>query len=138
MTVDPRKSRVRRNDEVDRSPAEAWTLHEHIADAISNEAQKLVNMAGSVELAKEALESTVEPLSTSQKQELAKQLGYESFDDLLAASNVMTLSDGSTWCLTADRSGAWLVWNVYAVDIAQRFDSKDEALAMMRQPRDLG
>ncbi|MEX2308926.1 MAG: hypothetical protein WD738_15100 [Pirellulales bacterium] len=111
------------SEKVDQSyaAAEAWTEHEHGAEAVSNQAQKLVNMAGSIELANEALKSTVDPLSGTQKKEVAKQLGYESFEALLAASMVMTLGDGSAWCLTRDRSGAWAAWNVCAIDLPHRF-----------------
>lgn len=110
------------SDKVDasKSVADAGANQERLADVVSDHAQKLVNMAGSIKLAKETLKSTVEPLSATQQQEVAKQLGYQSFEDLLAASMVMTLADGSAWCLTRDRSGAWTPWNVYAIDLPHR------------------
>jgi hypothetical protein len=54
-------------------------------------------------------------LSASQKDVLARQLGYDSFDRLLQASTVVTLSDGSVWWMTADRNGAWTAWNLCAL-----------------------
>ena len=36
-------------------------------------------------------------LSSLQRLLLARQLGYDSFDSMIAASTVVSLSDGSTW-----------------------------------------
>jgi hypothetical protein len=57
-------------------------------------------------------------LPASQKERLARQLGYDSFDRLLQASKVVTLSDGSTWWLTADRNGVVTPWNFCALESA--------------------
>ena len=62
--------------------------------------------------AMQTFEETFEQLSPLQKLLLARQLGYESFDSLLAASTVVTLSDGSAWWLSADRHGEWTAWNL--------------------------
>jgi hypothetical protein len=61
-------------------------------------------------------EPTFAHLPASQKEKLARQLGYESFDRLLQASKVVTLSDGSTWWLTADRNGVLTPWNLCALE----------------------
>jgi hypothetical protein len=106
-----------------------WSSHEHVADSVVAEAQKLVNLAGSVELAKESLKATLEPLPQAQQVGLAKQFGYDTFEELLAASTVISLADKSIWCVTTDRSGRWAVWNLYAIDEIRRFDSRTDALA---------
>jgi hypothetical protein len=58
-------------------------------------------------------------LSSSQKTKLAHQLGHESFESLLAASRVVTLSDGSQWWFTADRNGAWTAWNLCPIEFSE-------------------
>lgn len=132
------RKNARASNDIDESEtaAETWRQQEHAADTVSNEVEELLNMAGSVSLASGALQSTVEPLSAVQKQELARQLGYDSFEALLAASTVLTLQDGSGWCLTRDRSGAWAAWNVYAIDLPSRNRTREEALAVVQGGRD--
>jgi hypothetical protein len=83
----------------------------------------------------EALQSKLAALSPSQQGRLARQLGYDSFESLLAASMVMLLDDRSAWCLTPDRCGAWTAWNVCAIDQPQQFGTRDEALATLRERR---
>ncbi len=100
-----------------RSAAQCWTAREHVAGASSSEAPTFGKISGSIERTTEALQSTVELLSSAQKHELARQFGYDSLESLIAASSVMTLSDGSAWCLTANPSGAWTIWNVCAIDM---------------------
>jgi hypothetical protein len=110
---------------------DVWTDRERIADSAFSQSQKLASMAGPVEVAKEALKSTVEPLTALQKHEVAKQLGYDSFEALIAASMVVTLEDGSAWCFTRDRSGAWTPWNVCALDLPAQFKTKEEAIRVI-------
>lgn len=66
--------------------------------------------------AAQALDEKFGQLSTLQKLLLARQLGYDSFDSMLAASTVVSLSDGSTWWLTADRFGGRTAWNLCQLD----------------------
>jgi hypothetical protein len=69
--------------------------------------------------ASEALEKSFEHVPALQKLLLAQQLGYESFSSMLAASTLLRLSDGSTWWLTADRNGVWMVWNHCSIEVPQ-------------------
>jgi hypothetical protein len=78
---------------------------------------------------KRLLEESFEQLSSSQKSLLARQLGYDSFANLLAASKIVTLSDGSTWWLTADRFGAWTAWNCCAIGMSADVRVPDNTLA---------
>src|SRR5436309_13682271 len=66
-----------------------------------------------------ALDEKLGQLSTVQKLLLARQLGYDSFDSMLAASTVVSLSDGSTWWLTADRFGGRTAWNLCQLEFPQ-------------------
>jgi len=79
--------------------------------------------------ARQAPKDVFAHLPASQKLQLARRLGYDSFASLLAASTVVTLSDGSTWWLTADRFGGWTAWNLCAIDAphSQSDDSEDVA-----------
>jgi hypothetical protein len=87
----------------------------------------LLNAACSSQVAKARLKKTFSRLSPLQKLLLARQLGYDSFSSMLAASTVATLSDGSSWWLTADRYGAWTAWNLCQLDISHRGESDGDA-----------
>src|SRR6478672_7566735 len=73
------------------------------------------------------LESSFEHLSVSQKEMLARQLGHASFSELLQASKVVTLSDGSRWWMTADRNGALTAWNLCALQGTQPAHTSERA-----------
>jgi hypothetical protein len=107
--------------------AEAESNPRHIAAA--NEIHQLTSRAHSFALAEDTLQSKIKRLTASQKRAIARQLGYDSSDALLAASMVMTLGDGSAWCLTLDRSGIWAAWNVYAIDLPRRSKTQEKAPA---------
>lgn len=81
------------------------------------------------ERVRKTLEENFEQLSSPQRFLLAGQLGYESFDKLLDASTVVTLSDGSVWWLTADQFGAWTAWNLYAIGFPQDGQTSDATVA---------
>ena len=85
------------------------------------------NAECSSELAKQTLEESFKQVSPSQKMLLARQLGFESFAGLAAASTVVTLSDGSRWWLTADRFGAWTTWNLCALEFPPSNDASETA-----------
>ena len=44
---------------------------------------------------KQFLDASIQRLTARQKQRLAQRLGYESFEHVIAASTVITLSDGA-------------------------------------------
>jgi hypothetical protein len=79
----------------------------------------------STKSAKRLLEEAFEQLSSPQKSMLAHQLGYDSFAGVLAASTVVTLSDGSAWWLTADRNGSWTAWNLCSIGFSQGCQTSD-------------
>lgn len=94
----------------------------------------LLNAACSSEVAKATLEKTFSGLSSLQKLLLSRQFGYDSFNNMVAASTVATLSDGSSWWLTADRYGAWTAWNLCQLDIPHGAAS-DGHEPLPRKPR---
>jgi hypothetical protein len=66
-----------------------------------------------------ALDEKFRQLSPLQKLLLARQLGYDSFSSMLAASTVVTLSDGSRWWVTADQYGGRMAWNLCQLEFSQ-------------------
>jgi hypothetical protein len=95
--------------------AKANHTHTVPADSVRPGARKLQSSDG----AALALNEKFSQLSTLQKLLLARQLGFESFDSMLAASTVVSLSDGSTWWLTADRFGGRIAWNLCQLEFPQ-------------------
>jgi hypothetical protein len=67
----------------------------------------------------ECLKARLDALSERHRRELARNLGRNSFDAMLADSTVMTLSDGSAWWLTSDQSGGYVAWNFIAINPGQ-------------------
>jgi len=74
------------------------------------------------------LKSALDQIPESQKDLLARQLGHDSFEAVLQASTVVTLSDGSTWWITADRNGAWTAWNLCTLPIAPAAEAGETAV----------
>jgi hypothetical protein len=110
-----------------------WAGHEHVADAAQIAAQRLVDAAGSVELAKQALANTKEPTETSSDapaasaDSFAQQHGFGSYLELFEAAEPITDASQGVWMLAACRSG-YMAWSEreYA---AVRFADRAEAVA---------
>jgi hypothetical protein len=102
-----------------------WHEHEHSAPAIELEAQQLIDHAGSPDLAKQAIDAAnhhhVEAAGPAD--ELARELGFGSRIELLAASSSLTLQDGTPWWVTAVEEKGWVVWNEQALAAVQQFAS---------------
>ena len=100
--------------------SEAWQEHEHIAPPLVNQAQRLLDDAGSPELAKHAVDAVakslplatnVQSLATSAHDQFARQLGFVSYLSLFEASTPLRGTVGKQWFLTALRTDLWVVWN---------------------------
>ena len=85
---------------------------------------------------KQFLDANIQRLTARQKQRLAKRLGYESFDNVIAASTVLTLSDGSSWWLTVDLIGRRTAWNLCAISVLT--DERRVDFAAHRRGRNVG
>jgi hypothetical protein len=108
-----------------------WIMHEQHADQTRQEAQRLLDVAGSVERAKAALEDAAEPAEAAEQispDAFAKQLGFASYLDLFEASTPISSADGKAWCLTRLAGDEWIVWNDRDLAIAGRFATQDDAL----------
>ena len=115
------------------SNPEVWTVHEHVADPVSKEAQHLVRLAGSVALAKQALDAVQETMSTAAQQELAQDLGYASVPLMLEQTELVALPNGSFMHLTTDTDGYWVAWNNKPFYDIQRFASRQQALTTLQE-----
>jgi hypothetical protein len=114
-----------RADNCGSSPNGASSRMNHRAETCDG--RHLRHAECSAELVKQTLEDTFKQVSLPQKSLLARQLGFDSFEDLVAASTVATLSDGSRWWLTADRFGAWTAWNLCALEFPPSYCANETA-----------
>lgn len=120
------------------SPAAAdWKRHEHVAGPVQNQAQKLIDEAGSPGLAKEAInaaanqhaEKPAPQASASAKDHFARNHGFQSYLDLFEASTTMAQCEGKNWFVTALPAGKWIMWNDQDLQAEQSFDTFEEACA---------
>jgi hypothetical protein len=126
------------------SPAknsEHWQAHEHTTPAIQNEAQKLVDRAGSPELAKHAVDEAAKSAASaavpgSAHDQFARQWGFPSYLALFEASDPIASAGGKQWCVTALTEDRWILWNdddlVAAGPYPTREAAEREALASER------
>ena len=64
------------------------------------------------------------------KEDFARRWGFASFLEMFEASTPVGKADGKKkWLLTALRGGEFLLWNDGMIGAAQKFKSRDEALA---------
>jgi hypothetical protein len=117
------------------SPEREWEGHEHISSEAEIEAQKLVNVAGSVALAKQAIDRTIEPASAYSREQFAEQMGFASLPEMLAASTPLSDQSGQSWYVTPDETGRWVVWNERELIRSQPFSTVNEAIASIQGRR---
>lgn len=119
----------------DPSSPEAWREHEHVAPPVANQAQRLVDEAGSAELAKQAVDSLphgpsdakTQPLAYSAHDQFARQLGFASYLSLFEASTPVRSAAGRQWLITALRTDEWVVWNDADLAIAGTYLTREAA-----------
>ena len=116
--------------------AEGWKEHEHVAGPVQNEAQRLIDDAGSPELAKKAIDSAAQehvkqPVqrSESEKDRFAHNHGFRSYLELFEASTTMSQTDGKNWFVTALPGGKWIKWNDQDLHTECMYNSSEEACA---------
>ena len=115
--------------------ARTWSTHEHLADSVSLEAQRLVNMAGSVELAKQAVDAAVEATPGGEHGPLADELGYPSSAEMLKATITVVAADGCQWRVTLDRRGRWVAWSERHAGVRRYYPAKDDAVEHLQTGR---
>ncbi|MGE0759059.1 MAG: hypothetical protein AB7O38_18720 [Pirellulaceae bacterium] len=120
-----------------------WKEHEHVAPAVQVEAEKLVERAGSAELAKQAIDevSQQEKRLAAQREELARQHGFPSLDAMLASSIRLSAPDGSAWWATEIQHEGWMIWSDRELAVKRRFPTLEAChrfLASERGAPDVG
>jgi hypothetical protein len=63
---------------VSATPPADWIRHEHVSDQVQLEAAKLVDLAGSAELAKHAIDVLEQKIATDDQRDCGSGLGDES------------------------------------------------------------
>jgi len=135
---------AKRTESSSAKSAERWPSHEHITPAIQNEAQKLVDRAGTPELAKHAVDEAVQSAAAaglgSAHDQFARQWGFPSYLAMFEASDPILSAGGKQWCVTALAEDRWILWNdddlVAAGPYPTREAAEREALASERDVAD--
>ena len=111
------------------TPPEAWQEHEHVAPPVQNQAQKLLDEAGSPELAKRAVDAAAktQPLPVSAHDQFARQLGFASYLSLFEASTPIKSALGKQWLVTALRTDQWILWNDSDLIVAGTYPTREAA-----------
>lgn len=106
-----------------------WREHEHQSSALNVSAIKLLNEAGTLGLAIQALETAERLLNDADAYELAlaNGCGHESYSELVAASKTVGDEDDVPWYLTELPDGRWLAWNKKSLHHARDFESQESA-----------
>ena len=110
--------------------------HGHIAAIVNKEARHLIQLAGSPELAKRAIDvisESEERMRSAMNEELAKDLGYLSVSQMMKQTEVISLPNGSHVHLTTDSDGFWVAWSDKPYYDFQRFESRKQALSSLRE-----
>jgi hypothetical protein len=127
-----------------------WHEQEQTAEPTNMQAQRLVEQAGSPEMAKQAIDtvaaraqqgSKADPRDPARsadsyeqrKTQLAEQLGYASYLELFEASTPVPTQDGKAWCVTSDHRGSWVIWNDEELEARGGAATKQDAMATILQ-----
>jgi hypothetical protein len=112
-----------------------WSQHEHVAAPVDAEANRLIAVAGSPELAKQAVDSagvaSEQPPPVRSLEELARRTGFAGRSELLSASTPLSAPDGSLWWATAVDGNRWIVWRLEELSLERTFASVEEIQAYL-------
>jgi hypothetical protein len=125
--------------------ADEWSRHEHVTPAVSTQAQKLIEAAGSPGLARHAVDAVVSeaanprvapadstpagPLTAASPQDaLARQWGFRSYLEMFETSTLVRSAVGTSWRLIAVRDRGWIVWNEAEFAACGPFPTKNAAV----------
>jgi len=109
--------------------SETWREHEHVAPPVQIQAQKLLDEAGSPDLAKHAVDAAAktQPLPASAHDQFARQLGFASYLSLFEASTPLMSAVGKQWFVTALRTDQWILWNDSDLAAAGAYPTRETA-----------
>jgi hypothetical protein len=120
----------------------AWQEHEHLTTPIENQAQKLLDEAGSRERAKHAVDVVASTQAASGRslaigaaaEQFARQLGFASYLSLFEGSTPVASAAGKQWFVTALKTQEWVVWNDDDLSIVGTFPSREAAERAVPSP----
>ncbi len=100
-----------------------------IPEGVEKQAQALIHQAGSLALAKEAMDGAAERETIPDFREdlFGQRFGFASRPDLLAASTPLTAADGTPWWTTAIEGNRWIVWNQDDMSASKTYSTIEEA-----------
>ena len=92
-------------------------------------AQVLLHQAGSLELAKKAVEAAAhrESIPDFREDLFGQRFGFASRPELLAASTPLIAADGTQWWTTAIEGNHWIVWNQEDMSATESYATLQEA-----------
>ena len=106
---------------------DAWEQHEHLTPPLQAQAQRLLDEAGSPELAKHAVDAAAERQEHGPSDDLVSEGGFESWEEMLTLSTSIDL-DGDQWWITPfPRRDGWMLWNQRGGQSPRLFPSFEEA-----------
>jgi hypothetical protein len=113
----------------------AWQEHEHLTTAVENQAQKLLDEAGSRERAKHVVDVVASSQAASSRsaaiaaaaEQFARELGFASYLSLFEGSTPVTSAAGKQWFVTSLKTTEWVVWNDDDLSVAGTYPSRDAA-----------
>jgi hypothetical protein len=107
--------------------AEEWIHHVHVAVPLQLEAQKLLDEAGSPDLAKQAIDAAAETQAiNSPREQMARQSGFASWAELEATSIPLSQAAGNPWFAAPITGEQWIAWNQQSCEITQEFASLED------------
>jgi len=105
-----------------------WQQHEHVTAPLQAQAQKLLEEAGSPELAKHAVdEAARQHTEQAGPEKLVQEWGFGSWDELITLSTNLIAPDGASWWITPHHHQGWMLWNHNEWQAHKLFGSFEEA-----------
>jgi hypothetical protein len=100
-----------------------------IPQGIEKQAQILIHQAGSLELAKDAVDGAAqrEAIPDFREDLFAQRFGFASRLELLAASTPLIAANGESWWTTTVADNRWIVWNQNDMSAASTYSTLQEA-----------
>jgi hypothetical protein len=112
--------------------------HEPRATPVETQAQKLLEQAGSPELAQQIVDSAAVTVPHGSPQdEFARSLGFASYLSLFEDSTALSADREKQWFVTAVQRGQWILWNDVDLEEFGRFPTRvaaERAVAASRSP----
>lgn len=116
----------------DQQDAQEWVRHEHVADPVNKEALRLVKMAGTPELAKQAIDALQETIPAD-REGLAREIGFPNVTAMMEHTEILPLPSGSFTHLTKVPEGGVVAWGEKSQDVVKRFESRQQAIAALQE-----